>query len=114
VLEKLVEHGLDARGIAPEQAECLIVEVEILRALDQDGMESPKKLVALDDVHAGRGGDGFEGARRTEAEAGAAQEAGEMDDVFGELRDHRSLKRPLAWAGLGVVEEPFPWPRSAE
>ena len=70
--------------IAPEQAERLIEEIEVLGALDQDGMERPVELVAVEDVDGGRGGEGVEGARRPEAETGAAQEAGEVDDVFGE------------------------------
>src|SRR6185436_6011617 len=63
-------------------------------------MERPEELVAVEDIHARCCGDGFEAARRPEAEAGASQEAGEVDDVLGEGGGHdRPCRRKPASPG---------------
>ena len=83
--QELRQRRIDSYGVAPEEAERLIEKLEILWPLDQDGVERPVQLVTLDDVHGGRGGEGVESARRPEPQAGAAQKAGEVDDVVGQL-----------------------------
>ena len=89
VREQLGQRGVGAERVAPEEAERLIEELEVLRPPDEDRVERPVELVAAEHVDGGRGGEGVESARRPQAEAGAAQEAGEMDDVLRQLRAHR-------------------------
>ncbi len=83
-----------AQRVAPEQAEGLLEDVEVLGPLDQDRVERPVELLAMEHVYGRGGGQGVERARRPQTEAGAAQQAGEVEDVLGELRAHGTAGSP--------------------
>src|SRR5690606_37997244 len=77
-----VHHPLQKLRIAPEHVKGLIENFALIAAVDEDRMQRPVKILPAADARRLDGGEGLDHPAGTHRQAGAAQRAGEMQDIL--------------------------------
>jgi hypothetical protein len=101
LLQKLVHEPFGHLRVAPEDLERLLVERLMLVALHEHRMQRPVEVLARGQGAGLNGVERIDHRARPDRQPGAAQQPGEMHDVFGQPARRRAT---LRWAGTGRFE----------